>query len=176
MFTKPTDTNQLLHRTSRHPGHTKKGIPYSQALRIRRICSEDRFFDRRVGELKGWLVNRGYKEEEVDQQIEGVRSCDRVGLLNRQKKDRSDGRVPLVLTYHPALNKVYDILRESSNVLLVDQKHKELFQNKVFLSFRRAKYLKEQLVRAKLPDSDDGSLLRAVINAKMAEKFVRFVV
>ena len=46
-----------------------------------------------------------------------------------------------MLTYHPALNMVYDILRDSSNVLLVDQKHKELFQNKVFLSFRRAKNL-----------------------------------
>ena len=158
LFTKPTDTHQLLHRTSCHPGHTKKGIPYSQALRIRRICSEDRFFDRRVGELKGWLVNRGYKEGEVDQQIERVRSCDRVGLLNRQNKDQKDGRIPLVLTYHPALNKVYDILRESSNVLLVDQKHKELFQNKVFLSFRRAKNLKDQLVRAKLPVSVDESM------------------
>ena len=42
LFTKPTDTHQLLHRTSCHPGHTKKGVPYSQALRIRRICSEDR--------------------------------------------------------------------------------------------------------------------------------------
>ena len=110
------------------------------------------------GELKGWLVNRGYKEGEVDQQIERVRSCDRVGLLNRQNKDQKDGRIPLVLTYHPTLNKVYDILRESSNVLLVDQKHKELFQNKVFLSFRRAKNLKDQLVRAKLPVSVDESL------------------
>ena len=34
LFAKPTDTHQLLHRTSCHPSHTKKGIPYSQALRI----------------------------------------------------------------------------------------------------------------------------------------------
>ena len=111
-----------------------------------------------MGELKGWLVNRGYKEGEVDQQIERVRSCDRIGLLNGQNKDQKDGRIPLVLTYHPALHKVYDILKESSNVLLVEQKRKELFQNKVFLSFRRAKNLKDQLVRSKLPVSDDESL------------------
>ena len=112
-----------------------------------------------IGGWENLRVNRGYKEGEVDQRIERVRFCDRVGLLNRQNKDQKDGRIPLVLTYHPALNKVYDILRKSSNVLLVDQKHKELFQNKVFLSFRRAKNLKDQLVRAKLPVSDDESLL-----------------
>ena len=158
LFTKPTDTHQLLHHSSCHPGHTKRGIPYSQALRIRRICSEDQIFDQQVGELRGWLSNRGYKEGEVDQQIDKVRSLDRLELLDRQIKDQSDGRIPLVLTYHPALNRVYDILRDISNILLVGPDHKKLFQNKIFLSFRRAKNLKDKLVRAKLPNSDDGGL------------------
>ena len=113
-------------------------------------------------ELKGWLVKRGHREGEIDQQIERVRPCDREGLLNRQNMDQSDGRIPLVLTYHPALNKVYEILRDTSNVLLVDQKHKELFQNKVSLSYRRAKNLKDQLVRAKLPEVDGGIWILSV--------------
>ena len=78
LFTKPTDTHQLLHRTSCHPSHTKKGIPYSQALRIRRICSEETFFDKRVGDLKTWLLARGYKENEVDSQVARVRLKNRV--------------------------------------------------------------------------------------------------
>ena len=73
LFTKPTDTHQPLHRTSCHPSHTKKGIPYSQALRIRRICSEETFFEDRVGDLKNWLLKRGYRENEVDSQIARVR-------------------------------------------------------------------------------------------------------
>ena len=38
LFAKSTDTHQLLHQASCHPNHTKKGIPYGQALRICRIC------------------------------------------------------------------------------------------------------------------------------------------
>ena len=53
LFTKPTDTHQLLHRASCHPNNTKKG---SQALRIRRICSEEQFFVNRVADLKTWLL------------------------------------------------------------------------------------------------------------------------
>ena len=34
LYKKPEDTHQLLHRSSCHPYHTKKGIPYTQALRI----------------------------------------------------------------------------------------------------------------------------------------------
>ena len=34
---------------------------------------------------------------------------DRLSLLDRQPKTKDDKRIPLVLTYHPALNKVYEI-------------------------------------------------------------------
>ena len=46
LFCKPTDTHQYLHKKSCHPWHTKKAIPFGQALRLRRICSEDRHFRR----------------------------------------------------------------------------------------------------------------------------------
>ena len=53
LFCKPTDTHQHLHKKSCHPWHMKKEIPYGQALRFLRICSEDRQFQERVGELAG---------------------------------------------------------------------------------------------------------------------------
>ena len=39
LYVKPTDTQQYLMATSCHPNHTKRSIPYCQALRILRICS-----------------------------------------------------------------------------------------------------------------------------------------
>ena len=46
LFVKPTDTHQFLDPTSCHPYHCKKGIPYSQTLRLNRICSDNNNFDK----------------------------------------------------------------------------------------------------------------------------------
>ena len=47
---KPTDTHQYLHACSCHVSHCKKSIPFSQALHLNRICSENAFFDERYNE------------------------------------------------------------------------------------------------------------------------------
>ena len=112
LFTNPTDTHQLL--TSCHPGHTKKGIPYSQALRIWRICSDDRFFIERVGELKGWLLNRSYGENGENTKYLGVQvdsqlNWDKhVGTI-KTKANRALGLIKYSKEYLPSdvLNKIY---------------------------------------------------------------------
>ena len=38
LYVKPTDSHQCLLSSSCHPFYCKKGIPYSQALRLNRIC------------------------------------------------------------------------------------------------------------------------------------------
>ena len=108
-----------------------------------------------MGELKSWLLERGYSDNEVDSQIDRVRDKNRATLLDARPKEKDDMKIPLVLTYHLAMRKVYEILRESQNVLLVDMEHKEVFKDKIFVTFRRAKSLKDKLVRAKLPSIDE---------------------
>ena len=56
LFVKATDTHQFLDPTSSHPYHCKKGIPYSQALRLNRICSDNKNFDKRCNDLEKWLI------------------------------------------------------------------------------------------------------------------------
>ena len=41
LFTKPTDTHQYLHALSCHQSIYKRSIPYGQAVRINRICSDE---------------------------------------------------------------------------------------------------------------------------------------
>ena len=110
LYTKPTDTYQLLHHSSCHPSHTKRGIPYGQALRLRRICSEEGYFAKRLGELETYLLERGYSKGEIDSQVNRVKGLDRRDLLGRSQNHNDDSRIPLVLTYYPAFFKVHEIL------------------------------------------------------------------
>ena len=60
LFVKSTDAHRFLDLSSSHPYHCKKGIPYSQALRLNRICSDNESFDKRCNNLEGWLMERKY--------------------------------------------------------------------------------------------------------------------
>ena len=58
LFVKPTNTHQILGPTSSHPYHCKKGIPYSQALRLNRICSDNTSFDKRCDDLEKMAIRK----------------------------------------------------------------------------------------------------------------------
>ena len=47
LFAKLSYTHQFWDPSSSHFYHCKKGIPYSQALRLNRICSDNESFDKR---------------------------------------------------------------------------------------------------------------------------------
>ena len=65
LYVKSTDTHQYLLHTSCHPNHVKKSIPFSLALRIRRICSTAEKFKQRTSELLEFLCKRGHKRQYV---------------------------------------------------------------------------------------------------------------
>ena len=52
LYVKDTNRYQYLHYTSSHPNHTKWSIVYSQALRIKRICSEKKDFEQHIRKMR----------------------------------------------------------------------------------------------------------------------------
>ena len=74
LYTKPTDTHQNLKGKSCHPLHSKRSLPYSQALHIRRICLQSSDYSHHTKELVSHLVNRGYDRMEVERQVERATS------------------------------------------------------------------------------------------------------
>ena len=79
--------------SSCHPLHTKTAIPFSLALRLRRVCSTDATFNTRAAELTTYLLKRGYNRNFVTEQIR--RAADIFRNLTLQTKDvNKPKRVP----------------------------------------------------------------------------------
>ena len=106
LYIKPTDTHQYSEFSSCHVYHFKKSLPYSQALRFNRICSENRFFDNRCNQLEYWLKERGYNEKVVRQQILKARKFTREDLLNQDSKTKGRNKLVFNFAYHPAYSKL----------------------------------------------------------------------
>ena len=110
LYTKPTDKHQHLLYSSRHPLHTKNAIPFSLALRLRRICSTDETFNIRTAQLTTYLLKRGYKRNFVTKQIQRAANIPR--RLALQTKDvNKPTRVPFITTFYPSLPHISNIIK-----------------------------------------------------------------
>ena len=116
LFCKPTDKHQYLFHTSCHPNSCKRGIPFGQALRIRRICSTDELFEKRAKEFCGYLIKRGYNPKFVDKEIDRARRVSREDTLKDKQPVTNQG-IPFVSTFHPALPNIAKILNRLQPVL-----------------------------------------------------------
>ena len=150
LYTKPTDKHQHLLYSSCHPLHTKKAIPFSLALRLRRICSTDAAFHTRTAQLTTYLLKRGYNRNFVNKQIR--RAADIPRQLTLQTKDiNKPKRIPFITTFNPSLPHISHIIKKHFNLLLSSNRCKSVFQHPPVVAFRRSPNLRDLLVTAKLP-------------------------
>ena len=81
LYVKPTDKHQYCH-----PSHTKQSFPFSMALRLRRICSTDEFFNTLSDALTSHLIKRGYKYRFIKDEIDKVRQIPHSRALKTSTK------------------------------------------------------------------------------------------
>ena len=70
---KPADRQSYLHANSEHRRSLKENIPYSQALRVKRICSINSEFEAHINTIKDQFVKRGYEKTLIENQIESCK-------------------------------------------------------------------------------------------------------
>ena len=114
---KPTDTHQYLSPNSCHPKHCTTSIPYSQALRLRRICLRREDFVKRLNELRDHLLAHGYDTNSVDHQIQREALIPHPQALQTRPWQQQPRRVPLVTTYHPRLTGLTKIINKHLPIL-----------------------------------------------------------
>ena len=152
LYTKPTDKHQYLLHSSCHPVHTKRAIPFSLALRLRRICSTDETFTLRTNELATYLNKRGYNRSFLKHEIQRVHNITRTEALTPKDNTALDqqGRVPFVITYNPAIRSISSIIRKHFYILSTSPRCHYVFKTAPIVAFRRGNNLSNFLVRAKL--------------------------
>ena len=108
LYKKPTDCKNYLHAKSAHPFSLKTSTPYSQALRIKCICSTFEEYRKDSQDLIKRFVEKGFNESTVRKQAERVDHLDRSLLLKHCKPRRKD-TIPFSLTYNPVLSNTKEI-------------------------------------------------------------------
>ena len=112
LYKKPTDCQNYLHAKSAHPFSLKKSIPYSQALRIKCICSTFEEYRKHSQDLIKRFVEKGYNESIVRKQIERNDHLDKSLLLKHCKPKRKDS-IPFSIIYNPLLSNIKEIINFS---------------------------------------------------------------
>ena len=163
LYSKPTDTHQYLNWTSYHPRHIKTSIPYSLALRLRRICSNNQFFEKRACELQNVLLDCGYKNKLIKECIMKARRTAREEVL-KTKPTSSTDHVPLVVTYNPALTNLHSILKDHHQILQTSSKCQATFKQPPLVAYPRGCNLSQMLTNKRLPPSDSSDPLYFTIN------------
>ena len=105
----------------------QKGIPYSQALRLNRICSNNEFFDKRCNDLEKYLLERGYSEKMVRKKIIRARAIPRDALLEKVNNQKKQNKITFNITYHPVFWNVRKILEELHVILASDEGIRKYF-------------------------------------------------
>ncbi|CAN8013568.1 unnamed protein product [Ixodes persulcatus] len=155
LFRKPTDRQQYLHFKSSHPKHCKTSIPFSQAHRFRRICSNLDEFERNASNLKIMLSKQNYPPAIVDKAIERARALDREQIIKQpQPKMSQNQHANLVVTYSARVSNLNNILRKHHSILQQSDKLRTLFPVSPRVIYRRSRNLKDILVHSKNRTSD----------------------
>ena len=150
LYVKPTDSHQYSQSSSSHPSHCKKGIPFSQALRLNCICSETNSLDKSCNDLESVLLERGYSSKLVLKIW--VTKIPRNELLDKEKSQGNNNKLTFNVMYYLVFRDLKCQLKELHVILACDEDHNKVFTKVPIIGSKKNKNLKSHLVRGALPD------------------------
>ena len=169
LYTKPTDSHNYLNYRSAHPRHCRDGIPYSQFLRLKRICSTEDAFLHQCREMSKNFIKAEYPANVIRKAFSRVFHTDRTTLLNPSVKEEDDPnegeeRTFLITTFHPNFRECDKVVQQNWDILEKSSSTRPLLNLKLIKGNRRAKNLRDILVRARLPRQISDTAKSAVRN------------
>jgi len=162
LYRKPTYRVQYLHYKSNHPQHVKKAIPYSQALRYRRIIANDTILNVELNKLNEFFQMRKYPVQLIVKEIDKIKQIARKDTLiyktDEQKKENflkfthNGAFLPLIITFDERYNRSLrkTVLELWKEIIETDKKLIDIFKlSTPQIVFKRGQTISNLLVRAK---------------------------
>ena len=100
-------------------------------------------------------MERGYIGKMIRKQVFRAREHSRKDLLEREKAATSEPKLTFNTNYYPVFQNNRNILEELHLLLVPDEEHTKEFPNVPVVGFRNGKNLKDYLVRALLPRTNE---------------------
>ena len=141
VYCKPTDRRNFLHYTSAHPRSLIKSIPYSQALRLKKICAETSELSKNLQVLKESFINRSFKEKFLDTEFQRLSEIERDTLLTPKSKEKDQKRIPFITTHNKTLPNLKQIVNKHWHLLQINSNPRTAFEQEPLIAYRRNKNL-----------------------------------
>ena len=154
LYTKPTDAHNYLSYKSCHPPKCKDSIPYSQFLRICRICSDNNDFTTEACTMAGHFHRAGYPKKLLQEAFGKAYRLQRQKLLEYKpptvdiQTDQEEKRLYLITTYHPSGSLLDKIISKNWDLLDRSSSTRPLLDYQIIKGFRRPKNVRDILIRA----------------------------
>ena len=149
VYYKPTASHAYLDYRSSHPLGTLNSIPYSQFLRLRRLCSDEADFTTQAKAMAAKFINRHYPPSVVMNALSRAQQVPRASALTKCTRSTVD-RHRAIMTFHPHNIPVKSILLSKWPLLQEDIDFGQVFTQPPMIAYRKATSIRDHLVRSRL--------------------------
>jgi len=155
VYHKPSNTHQYLHFQSCHPPSLKRSLPYSQALRIKRIVSEPHKLEEALKDMVSFFTKRGYCKRTLGSALKRLKEANRETILERKLRPEQN-RLIFPMLYSPSLEGVLNYsLKEIWEWVIENAEgtpwEKKFTASHPMIAWRKGKTIADHLVRAEFP-------------------------
>ena len=117
IYYKKTDTHDYLPYSSSHPRHTKNNVPTTLARMICQIVSDEEIREKRLHELKHWLLKSGYKSEVILNCFQKFENVDCKDLRNKVISENEEEKIVFIQLHNPNNPQIFGKIKNIFNSL-----------------------------------------------------------
>ena len=127
VYFKPTDGHMYLLPQSSHYRSLYRNIPYSVALRLRRICSRDDWLHKQLQEFKQFFKRRCYSNKIINNGFDrAINTTWSDALLPKSRATDDLKNLILIMDYHPNFRDIPKLIKDHLSILYESPRMKKV--------------------------------------------------